>query len=186
MCTETLDPPWPMESPDPSWLPEALDLPWPPKLPASGLETICALSASCVSVSSRSQSLPWVSAPPCLLRCGDLLPCLLRPGGLQFLLFSPGGLLSRLLRPGGLRSRLLRPSGLRSRLPHMDLALRLLPRFYRPPGLFCVERLEAALWGGGALSRIRFMSSCPLTTLSLAPHYSYTSPTDCISHPPLY
>ncbi len=36
---------------------------------------------------------------------------------------------SRLLRPGGLRSRLLRPGGLWSRLPHMDLALRLLPRF---------------------------------------------------------
>ncbi len=63
LLTETPDPPWPMESPDPSWLPEALDLPWPPKLPASVLETICALSASCVSVSSRSQSLPWVSAP---------------------------------------------------------------------------------------------------------------------------
>ncbi len=53
-----------MESPDPSWLPEAPDLPWPPKLPASVLETICALSASCVSVSSRSQSLPWVSSAP--------------------------------------------------------------------------------------------------------------------------
>ncbi len=54
-----------MESPDSSWLPEALDLPWPPKLPASVLKTICALSASCVSVSSRSQSLPGVSfAPP--------------------------------------------------------------------------------------------------------------------------
>ncbi len=36
------------------------------------------------------------------------------------------------------------------------------------------------------MSRIRFMSSCPLTTLSLAPHYSCTSPTDCISHPPLH
>ncbi len=43
---------------------EALDLPWPPKLPASVLETICALSASCVSVSSRSQSLPGVSSAP--------------------------------------------------------------------------------------------------------------------------
>ncbi len=32
--------------------------------------------------------------------------------------------------PGGLRSRLLRPGELRSRLPHMDLALRLLPRFH--------------------------------------------------------
>ncbi len=53
-----------MESPDSSWLPEALDLPWPPKLPASVLETICALSASCVSVSSRSQSLPGVPDPP--------------------------------------------------------------------------------------------------------------------------
>ncbi len=64
MLTETPDPPWPMESPDPSWLPEAPDLPWPLKLPASVLETICALSASCVSVSSRSQSLPGVPAPP--------------------------------------------------------------------------------------------------------------------------
>ncbi len=64
MLTEPPDPPWPMESPDPSWLPEALDLPWPLKLPASVFETICALSASCVSISSRSQSLPWASAPP--------------------------------------------------------------------------------------------------------------------------
>ncbi len=62
MLTKTPDPPWPMESPDPSWLPEATDLPWPPKLLASVLETICALSAYCVSVSSRSQSLPWVSS----------------------------------------------------------------------------------------------------------------------------
>ncbi len=55
----------PTESPDPSWLPEAPDLLWPPrKLPTSVLETIFALSVSCVSVSSRSQSLPWVSAPP--------------------------------------------------------------------------------------------------------------------------
>ncbi len=46
-----------------------------------------------------------------------------------------------------------------------------------PPSwiVLCVEHLEAVL-GGGALSRIRFMSSRPLTTLSLAPHYS------CISH----
>ncbi len=64
LLTETPNPPWPMESPDSSWLPEALDLPWPPKLPASVLETICALSASCVSVSSRSQSLPGVSSAP--------------------------------------------------------------------------------------------------------------------------
>ncbi len=64
LLTETPDPPWPMESPDSSWLPEALDLPWPPKLPASVLEIIGALSVSCVSVSSRSQSLPWVSALP--------------------------------------------------------------------------------------------------------------------------
>ncbi len=63
--TESPDPPGPPESPDPSWLPEAPDLLWPPrKLPTSVLETICALSVSCVSVSSRSQSLPWVSAPP--------------------------------------------------------------------------------------------------------------------------
>ncbi len=58
LLTETPDLPWPMESPDPSWLPEAPDLPWPPKLPASVLVTLYALSASCVSVSSRSQSLP--------------------------------------------------------------------------------------------------------------------------------
>ncbi len=64
LLTETPNPPGPMESPDSSWLPEALDLPWPPKLPASVLETICALSASCVSVSSRSQSLPGVSSTP--------------------------------------------------------------------------------------------------------------------------
>ncbi len=62
VLTETPDPPWPMESPDPSWLPKVPDLPWPLKLPASDLETICALSASCVSVSSRS--LSWVPAAP--------------------------------------------------------------------------------------------------------------------------
>ncbi len=57
--TESPDPPGQPESPDPSWLPEAPDLLWPPrKLPTSVLETICALSVSCVSVSSRSQSLP--------------------------------------------------------------------------------------------------------------------------------
>ncbi len=43
---------------------EAPDLPWPLKLPASVPETKCALSASCVSVSSRSQSRPGISAPP--------------------------------------------------------------------------------------------------------------------------
>ncbi len=64
LLTETLDPPWPMRSPDPSWLPEAPDLPWPLKLPASVPETKGALSASCVSVSSRSQSRPVISAPP--------------------------------------------------------------------------------------------------------------------------
>ncbi len=58
-------PPLLTETPDPSWLPEAPDLTWPPiKLPTLVLETICALSASCVSVSSRSQSLPGVPAPP--------------------------------------------------------------------------------------------------------------------------
>ncbi len=45
------------------------DLPWPPEFPASVLETIYALSVSCVSVSPRSQSScpPWrapaLSAP---------------------------------------------------------------------------------------------------------------------------
>ncbi len=63
LLTETPNPPWPMESPDSSWLPEAPDLLWPPReLTTSILETICALSVSCVSVSSRSQSLPWVSS----------------------------------------------------------------------------------------------------------------------------
>ncbi len=61
--TKTLDPPWPTESPDPSWLPESMDLPWLPGYPASVLETIYALSVSCVSVSPRSQSLPGVSSP---------------------------------------------------------------------------------------------------------------------------
>ncbi len=64
LLTETPDPPWPMRSPDPSWLPEAPDLPWPLKLPASVPEPKCALSASCVSVSSSSQSQPGISAPP--------------------------------------------------------------------------------------------------------------------------
>ncbi len=63
LLTETPDPPWPMRSPDPSWLPEAPDLQWPLKLPASVPETKCALSASCVSVSSRSQSRLGISAP---------------------------------------------------------------------------------------------------------------------------
>ncbi len=63
LLTETPNPPWPMEFPDSSWLPEAPDLLGPPReLTISILETICALSVSCVSVSSRS--LPWVSAPP--------------------------------------------------------------------------------------------------------------------------
>ncbi len=52
--------------------------------------------------------------------------------------------------------------------------------------VLCVERLAAALWEGGALSQIRFMSSRPLTSLSLASLYSCTSPMDCISHPPLH
>ncbi len=64
VLTETPDLPWPMRSPDPSWLPEAPDLPWPLKLPASVPETKCALSPSCVSISSRSQSQPGISAPP--------------------------------------------------------------------------------------------------------------------------
>ncbi len=46
----------------PPLLTEAPDLPWPLKLPASVPETKCALSASCVSVSSRSR--PGISAPP--------------------------------------------------------------------------------------------------------------------------
>ncbi len=52
---------WPTESPD---------LPWPPEFPALVLETIYALSVSCVSVSPRSQSsamglcLPWRAPAP--------------------------------------------------------------------------------------------------------------------------
>ncbi len=65
LLTEAPNPPWPMEFPDSSWLPEAPDLLWPPReLTTSILKTKCALSVSCVSVSSRFQSLPWVSAPP--------------------------------------------------------------------------------------------------------------------------
>ncbi len=50
-----------MRSPDQSWCPRPPDLPWPlinslPRFP----ETKCALSASCVSVSSRSQSRPVI------------------------------------------------------------------------------------------------------------------------------
>ncbi len=84
----------------------------------------------------------------CLLRPGGLLSRLLRPGGLRSRLLHPGGLLSHLLRPGGLLSRLLR-----SRLPHMDLALRLLPRFHlRPTALLdcsmCGASGSRSLGGG--------------------------------------
>ncbi len=102
-----------------------------------------------------------------------------------------------------------RPGGLLSHWLLMDLALHSLPRFHlRSTALLdcavCVKRLEAALWGGGALSRIWL----PLTTLQLhithglqlplftvlrhthschesgclSPHYSCTSPMDYNSH----
>ncbi len=106
-------------------------------------------------------SLPLVSQFPLgLSLCHGRLLC---PGGLLSRLLRPGGLQSRLLRPGGLRSRLLRPGGLWSRLPHMDLALRLLPRFHlRSTALLdcsmCGASGSRSLGGGGALSRIWFMN----------------------------
>ncbi len=138
LLTETPDPPWPMESPDPSWLPEAPDLPWPPKLPASVLETICALSASCVSVSSRSQSLPWVSSA---LPWWALVSS--APPWWALVSSAPHG-------PGP-------PSP-----PPIPTPL------HRPPGLFYVWSVWK-LFLGGALSRIRFMSSRPLTTFGAFP-----------------
>ncbi len=97
------------------------------------------------------------------LRRGGLL---LRSGGFLLHLLCPGGLRSRLLRPGGLRSRPLRPGGLQfhrlcpgfplclslqSLHLHMDLALRPSPcsTSAPPPSWIALERLEAALWGGG-------------------------------------
>ncbi len=129
VLTETPDPPWPMRSPDPSWLPEAPDLPGPLKLPASVPETKYALSASCVSVSSRSQSRPGISAPPWRAPVSSAPPrrscqshlTSQRPTQCPFM-----SLLSRPPCPGGLLSH----------WPHMDLALRPLPRFHCPPG-FC-------------------------------------------------
>ncbi len=119
LLTETPDPPWPMESPNPSWLPEAPDLPWPPKLPASVLETICALSASCVSVSSRSQSLPWVSsAPPWWAPVSSAPPW--------------WALVSSALHGPGPPSPLPIP-----------------PLLHRPPGLFYVWSVWMPLFGGG-------------------------------------
>ncbi len=170
MLTETPDPPWPMESPDPSWLPEAPDLPWPLKPPTSVLETICALSASCVSVSSRSQSLPWgapiSSAPPWWAPVSSAPPW-----------WSP---VSSAPPWWALVSSALHGPGPPSPPP-------IPPPLHCPPGLFYVWSIWKPLFGGGgALSRIRFMSSRPLTTLSLAPLYSCTSPMDCISHPPLH
>ncbi len=51
----------PTKSPDP---PESPDLSWPPEFPASVLETIYALSVSCVSVSPRSHSSAMGLCPP--------------------------------------------------------------------------------------------------------------------------
>ncbi len=136
MLTETPNPPWPRESPDSSWLPwiyhgHLNSLP-------SVLETICALSASCVSVSSRSQSLPgvssappwWAACPVCSALVGVCLVCSALVGvclvcsalvgvclvcsalvGVLPRLLRPGGRLPRLLRPGGRLPRLLRPGG---------------------------------------------------------------------------
>ncbi len=94
-----------------------------------------------------------------LLHLGGLLSRLLRPGGLLSRLLSPGGLLSHLLRPGGLLSRLLRLGTLLCSLClgpyhfHMYLALRPSPSSTStspPPWIvWCLERLEAAPWGGG-------------------------------------
>ncbi len=85
-----------------------------------------------------------------------------------------------------------RPGGLLSHWLRMDLALRSLPRFHlRSTALLdcavCVKRLEAALWGGGALSRIWL----PLTTLQLHITHglqlpSFTALQHTHSHPTLH
>ncbi len=85
------------------------------------------LSASCVSVSSRSHSLPGVSsAPPWWAPVSSALPwwapvssappwwapvSSALPWRALSRLLHPGGRLSRLLRPGGRLSRLFRPGG---------------------------------------------------------------------------
>ncbi len=68
-------------------------------------------------------------------------------------------------------------TSLLSHWPHMDLALHPLLRFH----LRSTALLDYAFGGGGALSWIWL----PLTTY-LAPHYSCTSPMDCISHHSLH
>ncbi len=103
---ENLDPPWPMRSPDPSWLPEAPDLHGRlNSLPRFLKPKV--LSLPLVSPFPLGPSLGQLS----LLRPGGRLSRLLRPGGRLSRLLRPGGRLSRLLRPGGRLSRLLRPGG---------------------------------------------------------------------------
>ncbi len=70
------------------------------------------------------------------------------------------------------------PGGLLSHWPHMDLALRPLPRFHlRSTALLdfaLCKRLEAALRGGGSVMNLA------------ATHYNCTSPMDYISHHTLH
>ncbi len=94
-----------------------------------------------------------------LLRSGGFLLHLLRPGGLRSRLLRPGGLRSRPLRPGGLQFHRLCPGfplclSLQSLHLHMDLALRPSPcsTSAPPPSWIALERLEAALWGGGSVT----------------------------------
>ncbi len=131
----------------------------------------CALMNPCLALNR-----PWRPYMLCLSFVSQfplgprLRSRLLRPGGLRSHLFSPGGLRSRLFSPGGLRSCLLRLGtllcwlclGSWSRHFHMDLALRPSPGSTSapPPSWFvrCLERLEAAPWGGALCHE-----SCPCT-----------------------
>ncbi len=135
--------------------PGSPDLPWPPELPASVPETKYALSASCVSVSSRSQSLPGISAPPWWPPVPSAPPW-----------WAPVS--SATQGPGP-------PFHLRS-TAHLYCSV--FRSVWKP--LFGEGLCQKSSW-----HRLTTRGH-PLTTLSLAPHYCCTSPTDCISHPPLH
>ncbi len=91
-----------------------------------------------------------------------------------------------------LLSRPPRPGGLLSHFPHMDLALRSLPRFYlRSTALLDCSMCEASgsrsFWGGGgALSRIwlpfHHMDSCTTLQLHITPPLQLPSFTALTTH----
>ncbi len=163
---------------------EALDLPWPPKLPASVLETICALSASCVSVSSRSQSLPGVSSAPPWWAPVSSAPPWWAPVSSAPPWWAPVSsappwwapvssappwwapdlpVTSRLRWPARVTSRLRWPARVTSRLCCLICPTWTWPSVPSPGStsapppswiVLCVKRLEAALWGGGGVNLV--------------------------------